>query len=713
VTPGGTALSLLPSALVLSLCLPTVVGSQEDSVSTRLDPVIVTVTRGTGRSVLSSPFALTITRPDSTRPGQRHAAIDESLALVPGLSATNRNNPSQDPRLSIRGFGARSAFGVRGVRVLRDGMPLTLPDGQTPLDYLSLESVGHIEVMRGSASALYGNASGGVVDIRTATPSTASISAEGRQWLGSDDYTRSVLAMSGRSGGLSYIGDLSHSSSDGTRVHSRQRSTSGFGRAALTTATGNYALTLLALRNPLSQNPGALTLAEMRDDPRAADPLSLRRRASKAVNQIQIGASAEQRLGRGDLTAYGFGGSRSLDNPLTFAVVEIGRHSYGAGASLRHPAVLAGMRHRFAAGADVQAQNDLRRNHAQCADTVTPSTPTSTCPDISSARGIVTLDQRELVSSVGIYMTDEIELTRQLSLTAGVRADRVRFEVEDRLVSEANPDDSGNRTLASVSPIAGMVMRLTRISSVYGNISSAFETPTATELGNQPDGSAGINPDLNAQKSLTLEIGWKGFSGDFLSYDLALFSTRVRDELVPFEIPGSNGRRYFRNAGRTVRRGAEAGLSAEYGSMSMIVAYNYSRFRFREFVVGTADYSGNLIPGLPTHRAQGALTISGVNGFAGIETELAGSGFVDDANNLRAPGYSVFHLRAGLNPMRSNPRLTVTVGAQNILNRRYASSIAVNAARERFFEPASVRSFFVGLAFGVQARSRSGNAPGG
>src|SRR5882762_10839570 len=167
----------------------------QDTAATRLAPVVVEVGRGT-RSILQLPFAVTVQTPDSMRPGQRHLSLDETLWLIPGLSVSNRNNPSQDPRISIRGFGARSAFGVRGIRVLRDGIPLTLPDGQTPVDYLDLESVGRVEVMRGSASSLYGNAGGGVVDIRTSEPPPVPVSGEARLWTGAFE-TRRVVAKAG------------------------------------------------------------------------------------------------------------------------------------------------------------------------------------------------------------------------------------------------------------------------------------------------------------------------------------------------------------------------------------------------------------------------------------------------------------------------------------------------------------------------------------
>lgn len=685
--------ALLLAALIAADTRPA--AAQRDTAT--LEPVVVTVTRGRGQTILRSPFALSVVSADSARPGLRHAGAEEMLLGIPGLASSSRNNPSQDPRLSIRGFGTRSAFGVRGVRVMRDGIPLTLPDGQTPLDYMSLESIGRIEVMRGSASALYGNATGGVIDVQTIEPFSGPVAVEGRQWIGADRYLRSVIAGSGTSGRLSFVADATRSSSDGTREHSRQRSALWFSRIGHSDGQGEIALTLLALDNPLSQNPGALTLEEMRADPRAADPGSVRRRARKAVRQLQLGLSAERNAGPGRLAASVFGGSRSLDNPLAFAVVEIGRHTWGGGVSMTSgPA-----RHRISAGVDFQSQNDLRRNYFACADTVPQTAPTTRCPRPGSDRGAVTLDQREIVTSAGAYLSDEIAFSGSISATAGVRADHVGFRVRDRMISASNPDDSGERSLRAVSPILGIVARVAESRSLYANVSSAFETPTATELGNQPDGSAGINNELDPQKSLTLEIGSKGFAGPMIRYDLAAFRTSVRDELVPFEIPGSDGRRYFRNAGRTRRTGAEAGVEVSRGRSTAALAYTYSSFRFTEFSVGRADFGGNDIPGAPRHRAQAAMTFGLERGFVVLEGEAAGSSYADDANTFRAPGYGTFHLRGGLRGSTRAGRFSVTAGIQNVLDRTYASSIAVNAARGRYFEPAQTRTLFVGVALGV------------
>ncbi len=206
------------------------------------------------------------------RPGQRHLSLDETLWLIPGLSVSNRDNPSQDPRISIRGFGARSAFGVRGIRVLRDGIPLTLPDGQTPVDYLDLESVGRVEVMRGSASSLYGNAGGGVVDIRTSEPPPVPVSGALRMWNGGFGTRRLVAKTAGQTEGFGYQANVARTESDGYRDYSRQRMTNGFARVSHDDGGGSYALEWLGVNTPVAQNPGAITRAQFEANAQPAKP---------------------------------------------------------------------------------------------------------------------------------------------------------------------------------------------------------------------------------------------------------------------------------------------------------------------------------------------------------------------------------------------------------------------------------------------------------
>ena len=686
---------------ILSAALARSAAAQ-DSVVRRLPPV-VTVSRDVGRSPLDLPFSVSEVRPDSARPGQLHTLVDQALFLLPGVTVANRNNPSQDPRISIRGFGARSAFGVRSIRILRDGMPLTLPDGQTPVDYLDLESVGRIEAIRGTASALYGNASGGVLDIRSAPPPTAPFTMQARSWMGSNDSRRFAGVFGGTVGAGWYQGNVGRTTSDNYRRYSRQELTNAYWRVGLSAAGTSFKFQGLALDMPTAQNPGALTRAQLESDPRLPDSLSVRKLARKAVRQVQLGVSASRPLGQrspGELFANLYGGSRDLFNPLTFAVVDVDRSQYGGGARATVP-MRWGFRHRLTVGVDAARQNDLRRNWANCNAVLAV---TANCPTLPAEKGVLQLDQREIVSSVGPYLRDEIQLLPQLLLSGGARADFIRFEVRDLFLSDGR-DDSGDRTLRAVSPMAGAVLRLAPLTALYVNIGSAFETPTTTELGNQPNGNAGLNRDLKPQFSTTSEAGLRGFLFSRLQFDVAVYMAAVRDELIPFEVPGGNGRTYFRNAGRTQRRGIELDTGMEVGPVTLDASYTYSHFRFRDFGSTSAQFAGNVIPGVPEHQGQSSATVRRGSYFLTLEG-LAKSGlFVDDANTARTEGFATFNARAGGIALGRLPWLSPVVAVQNVFDRKYVGSVAVNAAGSpataKAYEPAPGRTFFVGLTVGA------------
>jgi iron complex outermembrane receptor protein len=680
-----------------AVTIAPLVAVAQDTAATRLAPVIVEVGRGAGRSSLDLPYAVTTQLPDSMRPGQRHLSLDETLWLIPGLSVSNRNNPSQDPRISIRGFGARSAFGVRGIRVLRDGIPLTLPDGQTPVDYLDLESVGRVEVMRGSASSLYGNAGGGVVDIRSSRPLPVPLSGAVRIWSGAFGSRRYVAKTEGTAGAFGYQANAARTENEGYRDYSRQRMTNGFARLSYDRDGSSYALDWLGVNTPLAQNPGAITRAQFETDPGMADPQSRRKQARKAVTQSQLGLTARRFGERGDVELTGYAGTRSLDNPLAFAIVDVGRTISGGNLRATIPLAFLGIEQRLTIGAEAQLQNDLRRNFTNCNDNPQPTAPTATCPAVGVERGIVTLNQREIVSSLGSYVRDEIALGERYLLTGGARADAVRFRVEDRLITATNPDDSGRRLLDAVSPMAGIVARLSPSHSAYANVSTAFETPTATELGNTPSGAGGINRELKPQRSTTYEVGVKGFAVSALQYNAALFATGVRDELIPFDIPASGGRRYFRNAGRTSRRGAELGLGVAVHQLAVGAAYTYANYRFIDFTVDTAHYAGNRIPGIPRQTFQGTATLRGSLATLVGEATLADRMFVNDANSESAPGYAVFNARLLTTVGLRRSAAELAVGVQNIFDTPYISSVSVNAAGGKFYEPGSQRAVYVGV----------------
>ena len=668
-----------------------------------LPMVRVTATREGPRPAIELPYALTVTRPDSLAAARR-LGVDELLFAVPGVTLANRQNPAQDPRISIRGFGARSAFGVRGVRVLQDGIPATLPDGQTPVDALDIEGADRVEVVRGSAASLYGNAAGGVIDIRSAAPSRL-FTPFARVIGGGSSPVITAAGASGTNGALGLTSSITRIVGRGYRAYSDQRATRGALRLLLTPGGADARSTAtLAVRMfdvDRAESPGALTRAQFESDPRQADALSVRKRAGKTVQQGDLSLAASHVLGdAGSLDAAVFASTRTLANPLTFAIVDVARASGGATLRASDVLTIGGRALRLSAGGDAQWQNDDRQESESCIAVVSSAVCAAGGPD----RGALRKNQRELVQSAGPFARVELSLAPWLIASAGVRADAVHFQLRDRLVSATNPDDSGERTLRAVSPSAGLVWRVAPLASVYASASSSFETPTTTELGNKPDGLAGINPDLQPQRTSTLEVGSKGVVPILaMRWDVALFEARARDELVPFDIPNGAGRRYYRNAGRTLRRGGEVGLEADSGPFTLRSAYSYSRFRYVTYQVGAVSYAGRRIPGVPESALASALAFRHgpltLSGTADIATAVD----VDDANSTQAAGRTIFGLAVGTSLNVGGVRLAPLLALQNLTDARSVGSVSVNATGGKFFEPAPGRVLLVRLALARDA----------
>ena len=674
----------LALAVALCLALPAARGqdttaSPRDSVRPALLPAVeIAVTRDPRAATLTVPYAISVLRRNTL---DARGQMQDVLSGVPGLFVANRNNPTQDPRIVIRGVGARAAFGVRGVRVLHDGIPLTVADGQTPLDYLDVESVDRIEVIRGSASSLYGNSAGGVVAF--SSPPLERAGAEASVLSGSHGLSRVSARGAGGTPALAYSVGVSHAVERGFREHSRQRATRGSARARKQLGTSSVTAHLLVFDMPLAENPGALTATQLASDRRMAEPAAVARAAGKQVRQAQAALSYARAIRAGDLSAIFFAGRRSLENPLTFAVIDLDRRS---GGLLLRASRAAGMS-RLTVGVDVQQQDDDRQEYENCHD-ATATSPR--CPEIPAQRGAIRRTQRERVSSVGPYLNGEIAKGR-FRFSAGARGDAVVFDVRDRLVTAADPDESGRRTMRALSPHIGVLASIAPRSSLYATISSGFETPTATELGNKPDGSAGVNNTLEPQRSRTVEAGAKGALGR-ARYDVAVFSTAVRDELVPFEIAGGGGRRFFRNAGRTRRRGLELALASDIGPVELRSALSANDFRFVKFSTATADFSGKTIPGVAARFAELSATWNARPIQIGVASRFVSSIVVDDANTTRAPGYEILSLRARGEGRVGGSSLHPGIGVDNLFGRKYVGAASVNAAGGRYYEPAPRRT---------------------
>ena len=687
---------VLLAAIVVA---PAMVQSQRPDSAAVLSAVRVTVSRDAERSTLELPYAISRLALDSARGATRRASLTEALLFVPGVVVSNRYNPTQDPRLAIRGFGARSAFGIRGVRVLRDGIPLTVADGQTAVDFMDLESLGAAELFRGSAGALYGNSSGGVVDFRATPPPEAGGRAQLTAWQ-ADDIRRLSLAGGRRIGGLGLQGVLTRNAGEGPRDYSEFEATTATGDAKWA-ALGNTRFQLSAsyYDSPKAENPGALTEAEMDRDPTLPDSNNIVKKAGKVVDNTLVSLQAAHDFGSISVIASGQAGWRTLANPQSFAIIDLDRETTGGSIRAQYLGGSAGHPLRLAVGADLMSQTDDRQNYTNCAGT-TPRPP-ATCPGTDD-KGSQTVNQEERVRGLGAYVRGELAVTSSVSMTAAVRSDQTRFAVTDRRQTDPALAEPPPRTLSAVSPMFGVNWRIGTLASAYASVSTSFETPTTTELANSPTGVGGLNADLKPQRGISYEVGVKGAHSSGIRYDAALFTIQTEDELIPFQVPGAGaGRVYYQNAGQTTRKGFETSLSGNAGPVSLGATATWLQYVYDDFIQSGTSFNGNRVPGVAPVTVNAYASLQPKWGLAAIELMHAGKVAVNNANTAWADAYDIVNARLAWRPSIALA-VEPVVGVDNIFDRTWASNVVVNAAGGRYYEPGPGRTFYVGLRMGTR-----------
>ncbi len=662
-----------------------------------LAPVTVSATR-TDVARDRVPNAITELDRATIVHGRSTLGLDEALALVPGVYAANRYNFSLDDRISIRGFGARSAFAVRGITVLLDGIPQTLPDGQGQLTNVELGETDRIEVLRGSASALFGNAAGGVISIwsdpvpprritahvrMTGGASGGGLAHVWQKWLGTARWRLGDGVAQLTASRLRYDGERQHSTADLRNLNAR----------ATLPLRGGWTLSgvLEVGDDPRADNPGALTAAELAANPDSAGALYQTTAAGKTVQQIQGGMTLRRDFaggGEGSISVFAI--SRRLRNPQTFAYIELGRRAYGARASASRPVAVGPLQQTLTAGVDAQVQRDDRVDFGN--DGGMPTTTRS-------------LDQLEHVGSIGPFVQTVVAVAPRVALTLGARYDHIDFRVHDRLVTTTNPDDSGNRLMHALSGSAGVTVRASDATTVYANVGSSFETPTTTELANRPDTAGGFNAALQPQTATTYEVGVRGRIGNRVTYSLAAYDAAVRAELVAYQVPSSPGRSFYRNAGRSQHRGLELGTHATLGrGLSMAVNWTASDFRYVRYVVGGRSLDGRRLPGIPPQWVDVVLHArpqSAHGGWADVELQHASGYLVDDTLDTRTSPWTTVGVRLGWDGSVGGTPLAPFVAVNNLFDRRYVSSVVINASHGRYFEPAPGRNLYIGLSVDV------------
>jgi len=639
----------------------------------RLEGITVTVSRSRDE-VLHLPYAVGLLGPAQIQGFEPTVSLGEVLLEIPGVMVSNRYNFALGNRISIRGYGARTQFGVRGIWIIQDGIPLTLPDGQAQLSNLDLAAAGRIEVIRGPASALYGNASGGVISVESErvpqVPLRPELRIVGGSFGDGHVYQKYDLKLGGRESRLDYLGHLNHFSTDGFRLHSRAKHILLNARLRYELSErSDLSVVINYVDAPQAQNPSTLndSLARAHPDtvrdivlpPELCPPdpgLGGCQDMGEETRQGQAGITYRQGLGaEHEISLVGYGLARQLGNRIPFRLIELDRRAGGVRAVYRF-APTEGRVSRLTTGLDLDHQSDERREFLRDDQGVGP----------------LALDQDEQVTALGLFAHAGLLLAAELELTVSLRYDRVRFEADDHLVTVEDPDDSGIRSLDLWSPMAGLRYTHATWLHLYANVGRSFQTPTTTEL---TDTLGGFNPDLQAERAANYEFGLKGTAGGRVSYSLALFRADISDQLIGSEAAGIE-RVFFRNAGSSVHRGIEAAASALLApGLTMSAAYTLSDFRFDEFPSEAHDFSGNKVPAIPPHVFHGRLSYAHRSSVSGsLQVTVVDGYYVDNGNHDRNDSYAAVDLRLGyriaLQTSRSCPSSGSTICSTRVTTPR-------------------------------------------
>jgi iron complex outermembrane receptor protein len=672
-----------------------------------LDSIQVTATR-TPQSGSGVAASVSVVAGADYRTDARGINLSEKLDGVPGILARDRQNYAQDEQISIRGFGARATFGIRGVRLYVDGVPATMPDGQGQVSNFDLAAGERVEVLRGPFSALYGNSSGGVVQLFTAQGAEPSEQAAAFTY-GSFATRRASTDARGLAGGVGYALDATGFETGGFRAHSAAGRYVANARFDLQ-PQADAKLTVLfnAVSIPRALDPLGLTRDQFAADPRQANAVATQFDTRKSVHQELAAAIFEQDVsGSVSMRALAYRGERDVTQFLAIPVVAQANPLSGGGvvalaspfggADLRWIArgTFAGRTLETVAGIAWDAQDQHRQGFENF---------------VGATLGVVGAlrrDEQDRVTASGAYAQATWNADGELSLFAGLRRSAVRFDSRDRFVTSVNPDDSGRLSFSATTPVAGASWHIAKPAHVYASYGEGFETPTFDELGYRPDGLGGLDFALRPARSRNREIGLKVDIANRLQADVAGFRADTRDELAIDT--NSGGRTTYQNVGRARREGAELALSAALGARwRMRFAYTYLDARFRDAFatcLGTpcpapdaVVPAGTRIPGVPRSFASAVAEWGGSTGLrATFDARYVGSIGVDNAATDFANPYAVFGARVGYGIVRARADLRVFAGIDNLFDRRYAGSVIVNESNGRFFEPAPGRTYFVGL----------------
>ncbi|GKM23520.1 TonB-dependent receptor [Klebsiella pneumoniae] len=682
-----------------ALLLPLIAAAQAADEQT-----MVVTAAPTTVSELDTPAAVSVVNGDEMRQAAPRVNLSESLGAVPGLQVQNRQNYAQDLQLSIRGFGSRSTYGVRGLRIYVDGIPATMPDGQGQTSNIDIGSVDTIEVLRGPFSALYGNSSGGVINVTSQT-GTQPPTVEASSYYGSFGTWHYGMKATGAVGDGSHAGDVDYTVSTnrftthGYRDHSGARKNLANARLGVRINDVSKLTLLLNSVDIKANDAGGLTADEWRDNPRQS-PRGDQYNTRKNTRQTQAGLRYERQLSaQDDLSVMMYAGEREttqfqsiprapqLKPSHAGGVIDLTRHYQGIDTRLTHRGELL-VPVTLTAGLDYENMSERRKGYENFV-------MVNGAPQYGE-QGALRRNERNLMWNVDPYLQTQWQLTDKLSLDAGVRYSSVWFDSNDYYITPGNGDDSGDASYHKWLPAGSLKYALTDAWNVYLSAGRGFETPTINELSYRSDNQSGLNFGLKPSTNDTVEIGSKTRIGNGL-FTAALFQTNTDNEIVVDS--SSGGRTSYKNAGKTRRQGMELGLDQQFGeSWRLKAAWTWLDATYRTNVCDDASCNGNRIPGIARNMGYASFGYQPEQGwYAGSDIRYMSDIMANDENTAKAPSWTAVGLTTGYKWSYGRMDMDLFGRIDNLFDREYVGSVIVNESNGRYYEPAPGRNYGIGL----------------
>ncbi|HCB0338133.1 TonB-dependent receptor PqqU [Klebsiella pneumoniae] len=686
-------------AALPALLLPLIAAAQAADEQT-----MVVTAAPTTVSELDTPAAVSVVNGDEMRQAAPRVNLSESLGAVPGLQVQNRQNYAQDLQLSIRGFGSRSTYGVRGLRIYVDGIPATMPDGQGQTSNIDIGSVDTIEVLRGPFSALYGNSSGGVINVTSQT-GTQPPTVEASSYYGSFGTWHYGMKATGAVGDGSHAGDVDYTVSTnrftthGYRDHSGARKNLANARLGVRINDVSKLTLLLNSVDIKANDAGGLTADEWRNNPRQS-PRGDQYNTRKNTRQTQAGLRYERQLSaQDDLSVMMYAGEREttqfqsiprapqLKPSHAGGVIDLTRHYQGIDTRLTHRGELL-VPVTLTAGLDYENMSERRKGYENFV-------MVNGAPQYGE-QSALRRNERNLMWNVDPYLQTQWQLTDKLSLDAGVRYSSVWFDSNDYYITPGNGDDSGDASYHKWLPAGSLKYALTDAWNVYLSAGRGFETPTINELSYRSDNQSGLNFGLKPSTNDTVEIGSKTRIGNGL-FTAALFQTNTDNEIVVDS--SSGGRTSYKNAGKTRRQGMELGLDQQFGeSWRLKAAWTWLDATYRTNVCDDASCNGNRIPGIARNMGYASFGYQPEQGwYAGSDIRYMSDIMANDENTAKAPSWTVVGLTTGYKWSYGRMDMDLFGRIDNLFDREYVGSVIVNESNGRYYEPAPGRNYGIGL----------------